>query len=127
MSAVPENLRYTDEHEWVRDEGDGVVAVGLTDFAQRQLGDVVFVELPPVGRVLAVHEELGTVESVKAVSEVYAPVAGEVTSVNEELNDEPELINTDPYDTWLVRIKLAAGADLGALLGPEAYRELLSE
>ena len=122
--SVPEDLLYTRTHEWVRVEGDTVV-MGITHYAQDQLGEVVYVELPEVGTAADAGEELGTLESVKAVSEFNAPVAGEVKAVNERLEDEPNLVNEDPYaDGWLVRIAGSADDDL---LGPEAYAQLLEE
>lgn len=121
---VPDDLRYTPEHEWASLE-DGKVKVGLTDFAQDALGDVVFVELPSVGGVVSRSGELGEVESTKSVSQVYAPVGGTVVEVNVALNDEPELINTDPYgDGWLCVIEASAPSELEDLLDAAAYRSL---
>jgi glycine cleavage system H protein len=123
----PEELKYTEEHEWVLLEDD-VVTVGITDFAQDALGDVVFVELPEVGSVLEVGKPFGVVESVKAVSDVYAPVSGEVVEVNEELPDTPEIINTSPYeDAWMVKIKVANPSEIDDLLDSEAYRAFTEE
>ena len=126
---IPEDLRYTDAHEWVRDLGDGVVRIGITDHAQSQLGDVVFVQLPGVGDEVAAGTAVGEVESTKSVSDVYAPVSGTVTAVNEALADTPELINTGPYETgWMIEVRLADG-DAGTaegLLDAAAYRELTS-
>lgn len=123
----PEELKYTEEHEWVLLEDD-VVTVGITDFAQDALGDVVFVELPEVGSVLEVGKPFGVVESVKAVSDVYAPVSGEVVEVNEELPDTPEIINTSPYeDAWMVKIKVANPSEVDDLLDSEAYRAFTEE
>ncbi|ROR34646.1 glycine cleavage system protein GcvH [Inmirania thermothiophila] len=122
MSDIPAQLRYTRSHEWVRIEDDGSVVVGITDHAQEQLGDLVFVELPEVGRRVAAGEDCAVVESVKAASDVYAPVAGEVAEVNGELEGSPELVNQDPYGRgWLFRLR---DADLGSaeLLDAEAYR-----
>jgi len=123
--SVPNNLRYTRTHEWVREE-DGTVVVGITHYAQEQLGEVVYVELPEIGRTLDAGEELGTLESVKAVSEFFAPVAGEVAEVNERLDDEPGLVNDDPYgEGWLVRITVSGdGADL---MDAAAYEAFLAE
>jgi len=121
---VPEDLRYTSDHEWARLE-DGMVRVGLTDFAQDALGDVVFVQLPPVGGTLSKGGELGEVESTKSVSQVYAPVAGTVAEVNAFLTDEPERINTEPYgDGWLCLIEVADPAEYGELLDAAGYRAL---
>ncbi len=124
---IPEDLRYTDAHEWVRDLGDGVVRIGITDHAQSQLGDVVFVQLPSVGDEVAAGSAVGEVESTKSVSDVYAPVSGTVTAVNEALSDAPELINSGPYeDGWMIEVRLADGAAGGpeGLLDAAAYREL---
>ena len=118
----PADLRYTKEHEWVRVEGDRGT-VGITEYAQKQLGDVVYVELPDVGRVLKPHDIFGTVESVKAVSELYAPVAGEVAEANSALVQTPEKINTDPYGgAWMIRVKLADPAAVAQLMDAAAYK-----
>ena len=118
----PDDLRYTKDHEWVRLEGsDGVV--GITDYAQKQLGDVVYVELPEKGRTLAEHETFGTVESVKAVSELFSPVAGEVVDANTALVDSPEKLNTDPYGAaWMIKVRLADPKALAGLMDAAAYR-----
>ena len=121
---VPDDLRYTKEHEWVRVEGSHA-RVGITDFAQDALGDVVYVDLPAVGASVAAHQPLGEVESTKSVSEIYAPITGTVSARNEKLNDEPELINSDPYgDGWLVAIEPADPAAVDELLDANGYREL---
>ncbi|HEU4327177.1 MAG TPA: glycine cleavage system protein GcvH [Roseiflexaceae bacterium] len=126
MANVPTDLQYTRSHEWIRIEGD-VAVVGITEHAQRELGDVVFVELPEVGRTFEAEDAFGTVESVKAVSELFAPVAGSVTAVNQELEASPELINQDPYgDGWMIQIRLAQGA-VGALMSAEAYAAFVAE
>jgi glycine cleavage system H protein len=118
----PDDLRYTKDHEWVRVQGDRAT-VGITDYAQQQLGDVVFVELPTPGRTLALHEVFGSVESVKAVSELFSPVAGEVLEANGKLQDKPELVNADPYgEAWMMVVKLADAAAPGALMDAAAYR-----
>ena len=123
----PEELKYTEEHEWVLVEND-VVTVGITNFAQDQLGDIVFVELPEVGDMLEVGKTFGVVESVKAVSDVYAPVAGEVVAINEALPDEPEALNNSPYDKgWLIKIKLADPAVLDGLMNVTAYKEFVEK
>jgi glycine cleavage system H protein len=126
--VIPEDLRYTDAHEWVRDLGEGVVRVGITDHAQSQLGDVVFVQLPAVGDEVAAGSAVGEVESTKSVSDIYAPVSGTVVTVNEALADTPELVNTGPYtDGWMLEVRLAdaaGGAALDDLLDPAAYRDL---
>lgn len=120
-------LRYTQDHEWVRVEGD-TATVGITDFAQKQLGDVVFVELPEVGRTLAAGEAFGVVESVKAASEVFAPVAGEVTATNEALTTEPELVNQEPTgDGWFIKVKLADPAAVNELMDEAAYKAYVED
>lgn len=122
MSNVPAELKYVSSHEWLRLEADGTVTVGITDHAQELLGDIVFVELPEVGANLAAEEQAGVVESVKAASDIYAPIAGEVVEVNAELVDAPETANTDPYGAaWFFRIKPADVADLDGLLDAAAY------
>lgn len=119
----PDEYSYTREHEWVKIEGDDCT-VGITDFAQQELGEVVFVELPEIGDAFAANDEIGTIESVKAVAEVYTPVAGEVIAVNEALVDSPELLNEHPHDkAWLVKIKMSAPPDEGALMSSEAYEK----
>lgn len=125
-TSVPEDLRYTDAHEWVQDLGGGVVRVGITDHAQDQLGDVVFVQLPTVGDTVAAGAAIGEVESTKSVSDIYAPVAGEVVAVNDALEANPELVNTGAYDTgWIVELRLGDGTDaLADLLDAAAYRQL---
>jgi len=123
----PEELKYTEEHEWALLEDD-VVTVGITDFAQDALGDVVFVELPEVGTVLEAGKPFGVVESVKAVSDVYAPVSGEVVEVNEELPDAPETINTSPFeDGWMIKIKVADPSQVDELMDADAYRAFTEE
>ncbi len=123
---IPNDLKYTKEHEWVRDNGDGTVTVGITDFAQGELGDIVFVELEPEGSEFDQDEVLGTVEAVKTVSELFSPVSGEVTEINEDLEDDPELVNNDPYgDGWMVKIKLSDSSELEALLSAEDYEQLI--
>lgn len=119
---IPGDLRYAENHEWARLEADGTVRVGISDFAQDQLGDIVFVDLPEVGRTLEFGESFGEVESTKSVSEVYSPIAGTITAVNNELLDAPEAINTDPYgDGWLIVIASSEGASLDALMDAAAY------
>lgn len=124
--AYPAAYKYTKEHEWIEINGS-TGTVGITDYAQSSLGDIVFVELPKVGAKLAAHDSFGSVESVKAVSDLYAPVAGTVAEVNEALNDAPETINTDANTTWLMKIELAADADLSALLDADAYTKYVEE
>lgn len=121
---IPDDLRYTEAHEWVRDLGDGVVRIGITDHAQNQLGDVVFVQLPDVGASVAAGASIGEVESTKSVSDIYSPLAGEVVSVNDALADNPELVNTGPYEAgWMLELRVADGG-LDALLDAGAYAEL---
>lgn len=121
-SDVPANLRYTREHEWVRVEADGTLTVGITDHAQQQLGELVYVELPEAGRQLTAGAGMAVVESTKAASDVYAPVAGEVVAVNAALGSAPELVNTQPYgDGWLVRLRPAGSDGLAGLLDAGAY------
>ena len=125
MSNVPENLHYSKDHEWVRVEGD-TGTVGITDHAQDALGDVVYVELPKVGETFAAHGTFGSVESVKAVSELFIPVGGEVIEVNETLQEEPEKVNTDPYgEGWMVRIRLSAPGEVDGLLNSAEYEDFL--
>ena len=120
----PTSLKYTKDHEWISVE-NGVGRVGITDFAQVQLGDVVYVELPDVGASLTAGQSFGTIESVKAVSELFAPVTGEVVEVNAALKDKPELVNSAPHDTWMVAIKLANPSEAGELLDATAYDALV--
>ena len=120
----PTELKYTKDHEWIRLSGSEA-AVGITDFAQKQLGDVVFVELPDVGRRLKQGEAFGTIESVKAVSELFSPVSGEVTAVNEDLATHPERVNAKPHDTWMIRLRPTAPAESDALLDSTAYQALV--
>ncbi len=124
MSNIPAELKYVASHEWLRPEADGTVTVGITFHAQELLGDIVFVELPEVGASLAADEQAGVVESVKAASDVYAPIAGEVVAVNEDLPSAPETANSDPYgEGWFFKIKPANPADLDGLLTAEQYAE----
>ena len=127
MSELPGDLLYTNDHEWLRREGDGSVTVGITEHAATALGDLVYVELPEVGQDVEAGGEMAVVESVKAASDVYAPVSGSVTEVNEELSDDPEKINADPYgDGWIVKMQVAE-LDEGELMSPDAYQKLLDE
>ncbi|SMO34777.1 glycine cleavage system protein GcvH [Gracilimonas mengyeensis] len=124
--SVPSELKYTREHEWVKDNGDGTVTVGITDFAQSELGDIVFVELDEEGTEFDQDDTFGTVEAVKTVSDLYAPVDGEITEINEQLEDEPELVNDDPYgDGWMIKIKLSDPSQLDELLSAEEYEEVI--
>ncbi len=125
MSENPEELKYVETHEWVREDGDGTVIVGITDYAQGALGDVVYVELPEVGSEVEMGDEVAVVESVKAASDIYAPLSGTITEVNESLEGNPELVNTDPYrDGWFFRLKLRDVEELSSLMDSESYSEL---
>jgi glycine cleavage system H protein len=121
----PENLKYTASHEWVKTEADGIISVGITQHAQELLGDMVFVESPAVGRKLKAREECAVVESVKAAADVYAPVSGVVTEVNSKLDDTPESINTDPYGSWIFRVKPDNPTDIASLMDAKAYQTLV--
>jgi len=125
--ASPEDNRYAKSHEYVHLEGD-VATIGITDYAQKELGDVVFVELPQVGSQLDAADELGSIESVKAVSELFAPVSGEVVEVNEALSDKPDLVNTDPYgDGWMIRIRVSDPTEIDELMTAEEYDEYIEK
>jgi glycine cleavage system H protein len=125
MSNVPADLKYTDEHEWVRTEADGTLTVGITDHAQSTLGDIVFLELPQVGKSVNAGDAVGVVESVKAASDIYSPVSGEVVAINEEATDSPEGVNGDAYGVWLFKLKLADGASTDKLIDAAAYSKLI--
>jgi len=126
MSEIPSGLKYTKTHEWVEELHDGTVRVGITDHAQELLGDMVFVELPEVGGEVQAGQECAVVESVKAASDVYSPVDGEVVAVNEQLADNPELINQDPYgEGWIMQVRLADDAELGELMGADEYAAMV--
>lgn len=128
MSYVPDNLKYTASHEWLEDLGNGVYRVGITEFAQEQLGDIVFVELPELDESYAQEDECGVVESVKTASDLYCPLVGTVTAINEALEDSPELINDSPYDDgWIFELELGEDADVGSLLSAEDYRESIAD
>ena len=129
MSNVPDDLQYTSEHEYVARTGDSaVVRVGITDYAQGELGDVVFVNLPKPGQRLGAHESFGTIEAVKAVSELYSPVAGEVVEVNGTVDGDPAVVNRDPYgEGWMITLRVAEPGSLGGLLSPSAYRAHIGE
>lgn len=119
--TTPNELRYTSSHEWIRTEADGTLTIGVTDHAQEALGDVVFLELPEAGRVVTAGEAIAVIESVKAASDIYAPVAGEIIASNQEAIDAPESVNADAYAAWLFKIKPANAADVGALLDAAGY------
>lgn len=128
MSEIPGELAYTKTHEWVQQEDDGTVLVGITDYAQESLGDLVFIELPEVGATVSAGDACAVVESVKAASDIYAPVTGEVLEVNEDLADSPEIVNQDAYNSgWLMKIKLGDESDLDDLLDADAYQEFIED
>lgn len=128
MSQVPTELKYASSHEWARLEEDGTITVGITDHAQEALGDVVFVELPEVGSTLAAGDEAGVVESVKAASDIYSPVGGEVVAINDRLEDEPETVNADPYsDGWFFRLQPTDSSELEELLSADDYQQQCAE
>ena len=123
MSNIPDDLKYTEEHEYIRTTSDGVAEIGITDYAQGELGDVVYVELPSVGTKLGKHDVFGTIEAVKAVSELFSPVAGEVVEINPRLDQEPALVNSDPYGAgWMIRIRPDDAGAVAALLDATAYK-----
>ncbi|MFH7818637.1 glycine cleavage system protein GcvH [Neobacillus thermocopriae] len=125
--SVPKELRYSKEHEWVKVE-DGKIRIGITDFAQSELGDIVFVELPEVGDEVTVNEPFGSVESVKTVSELYAPVSGKIVEINEKLNDSPEFVNESPYEkAWMIVVEPSNSGELDELLTAEQYEEMIKE
>jgi glycine cleavage system H protein len=124
--SYPADLKYTKEHEWIRVEGD-TGTIGITDFAQQQLGDVVFVELPDVGATITAGAVFGTIESVKAVSELFAPVTGEVLETNASLKDRPDHVNSKPHDTWMVKVKLANPGEVASLMDAAAYEALIQK
>ena len=126
--SVPENLRYSESHEWVRNDGDGVVTVGITDFAQEKMTELVYVELPEADSEVAAGDELAVVESVKSASDIYSPVSGVVVDANSALEDDPTLVNSDPYgDGWLFRIRVSDSTALDAMMDTAAYTKLISE
>jgi glycine cleavage system H protein len=125
--SYPEDLKYTKEHEWIRDNGDGTATIGITNFAQSELGDIVFVEIEPEGFEFEQDEVFGTVEAVKTVSELFAPVGGEILEINEKLEMEPELVNDDPYgDGWMVKISISDESELEQLMSPDEYEEIVA-
>jgi glycine cleavage system H protein len=124
---LPDNIHYTKDHEWIRVEG-GIGVVGITDYAQGELGDIVFVEVPPVGRKIDAGQVFGTVEAVKAVSDLYSPVSGEIVEVNKEIQDAPELVNKEPYERgWMIKVKLENEAEVAALLNTATYKNLIAK
>ena len=127
MSNIPAELRFAESHEWARLEADGTVTVGISDHAQEALGDVVFVELTEVGKVFAAEDQAGVVESVKAASDIYSPISGEVIAINEELGGSPELLNSDPYGAWIFKLKPSDKAELDKLLDAAGYQAAIGE
>lgn len=127
MSNIPADLRFAESHEWAKLEADGTVTVGISDHAQEALGDVVFVELAEVGKVFAAKDAAGVVESVKAASDIYAPVSGEVIAVNQDLSDSPESLNSDPYGSWIFKLKPSNPAELEQLLDAAGYKAAIGE
>ena len=124
--SYPTDLKYTKEHEWIRVDGN-TGTIGITDFAQQQLGDVVYVELPDVGSTINAGQVFGTIESVKAVSELFAPVSGEVVEVNGSLKDRPDHVNSKPHETWMIKVKLAGAAEINSLMDSAAYEQLIQK
>jgi glycine cleavage system H protein len=128
MSQIPDDLHYTEDHEYLRKNDDGTYSVGITDYAQGELGDIVFVELPSAGDAFEQKDSFGTIEAVKAVSDLYAPLPGEVVEVNDALEDDPGVVNSDPYGAgWMIRIRVADGADLSGLLDAAGYTDHIGE
>ncbi|MFI3218895.1 MAG: glycine cleavage system protein GcvH [Methylococcales bacterium] len=127
MSELPKDLKYATSHEWVKVEEGNIVQVGITDFAQQQLGDLVYIELPKLGRKVTVREQCAIVESVKTASDLFSPVAGEIIAINEAVVDKPEQVNDKPYQTWLFRIQADDLADLDHLLDADAYQQLMDQ
>ncbi|MFU2329440.1 glycine cleavage system protein GcvH [Pseudomonas sp. NFX98] len=127
MSDIPAELRFAESHEWARLEADGTVTVGISDHAQEALGDVVFVELTEVGKTFAAGDQSGVVESVKAASDIYAPISGEVIAINEDLSGSPELLNSDPYGAWIFKLKPSDKAELDKLLDAAGYKAAIGE
>ncbi len=128
MSEIREDLKYTPSHEWILDNGDGTVTIGITDHAQELLGDIVYVELPETEAEVGAEDTVGVVESVKAASDIYAPLAGTIVATNEALDDEPEMVNSEPYDGgWIYTLKIHSADDLDALLSADAYQKECEE
>lgn len=126
MSLIPEQLKYVESHEWLRLEADGTISVGITDHAQALLGDIVFIDLPKLGAQVAAADEISVVESVKAASDIYAPIAGEIVAINESLSSTPEAVNEQPYDAWFFKIKPTNPSDWDQLLTASAYQSLIA-
>lgn len=126
MSTIKENLRYSDSHEWVKVDGD-IATIGISDYAQHALGDIVYVDMPEVGDEVTAGEDFGAVESVKAASDLISPVSGEVVEINEALEDEPELVNKDAFENWIIKVRLSDPGEVDALLDAAAYAKLCEE
>ena len=125
---IPSNLKYTKDHEWIKDEGNGMATVGVTDFAQSQLGDIVFIEIETQGETLAKEEVFGTIEAVKTVSDMFMPVSGEVVEVNPKVTEQPDIVNKDPYgEGWMIKIKMSNPAEMNDLLNAEQYKGIINE
>lgn len=125
---IPSNLKYTKDHEWIKDEGNGMATVGVTDFAQSQLGDIVFIEIETQGETLAKEEVFGTIEAVKTVSDMFMPVGGEVVEVNPKVTEQPDIVNKDPYgEGWMIKIKMSNPAEMNDLLNAEQYKGIINE
>ena len=125
---VPANLKYTKDHEWIKDEGNGMATVGVTDFAQTQLGDIVFIEIETQGETHAKEEVFGTIEAVKTVSDMFMPVSGEVVEVNPKVTEQPDIVNKDPYgEGWMIKIKMSNPAEMNDLLNAEQYKGIINE
>ncbi len=127
MSNLPSHLKYAASHEWISVEDDNIVRIGITDFAQEELGDLVYIELPELGRHVEAQEQCAVVESVKTASDLYSPVSGEIVAINESLNDEPEQINDSPYESWIFCVRADNLSDLNQLLDAEAYQQLINQ
>lgn len=127
MSSIPADLKYTREHEWIRDNQDGTVTIGITDFAQGELGDIVYVDIEDIGSTFDKEEVFGSVEAVKTVSELFSPISGELVEINEALEDDPELVNSDPYgEGWMVKMKMSSPEELNDLLSDSDYSEVIA-
>jgi glycine cleavage system H protein len=127
MSSIPSDLKYTPEHEWVKDNGDGTVTIGITDFAQGELGDIVYIDIEDVGSEFSKEEVFGSVEAVKTVSELFSPISGELIEINEALEDDPELVNSDPYGAgWMAKFKMSDSSELDGLLSDSQYSDVVA-
>jgi len=128
VSNIPNDLQYTEEHEYVRKGADGTAEIGITDYAQGELGDIVYIELPKLGTKFGKHDVFGTIEAVKAVSELFSPIAGEIVAINERLDKEPALVNTDPYGAgWMIKVRPTNPSEVDALIGSDAYKKHIGQ